>query len=764
MDLFHGVLRVVARTWGTWEDVSALQTFDATDLDDLAPVDRLDFGEGEQLVESLFVGNRAFFISYVMFGYVDPLHTVELADDGLIKDHTEVVIPFWTNRLVPVLGDSRLIGVGADGELSGAPVLSLFDPGAAANPLLASAEPEVGDGTSDATWDPDASTVLEDAVSLPSPGGDATETGLVLLPFQAYDRDTQRFVSGTQLFTFSATTLTRRGLLQHGTPVRRSFPVAGGLTATLSDAGLSLFDAADPDSPVARGHVDLADNYVDWFPLEGGASARIVDRSDSWSWWWGEHAPMVPGHIEVLAPGADLNSPTPLAAVEYPAEAVVFATGSTLVAVDARLMPNSALSDPIESRLAVFDLSDPAAPVLARTLRTTRLPVLRAPPPESWGCGGCVRVPYAPSPDVQALPGALVFVSRPQASAEMGPSRDCRYWPDTEQQCDGVGTQRTCQRYGGELNCVRPLDVEEETCHGAILWCEGTGTDPIAWQCDEVDPTEVELFRDCRDSGVYRQWHRLTLEVLDVRDPQNAALIGPIDLPQDAVAGSVAVEGSTLWASYATIEDVPGDMWAWLRWFAVPIDLSDPSAPVLGEPINVPGDLVLVDGETVLTRDWHRGNGRIDGSVNRSTLDRASASATLLRSHLFDGQDVASVLPDGAGHLLVDHEVSFGGDPNPARISVLDEQLELRASFGTQWRAPLRVVGAGRVLEKVDLEVFVLNLDDPGAPRAQAAFPIRDWPASARPVGNDLVIPGGRYGIYRFDLDFENLPWVAPTP
>ncbi|MBI1948290.1 MAG: beta-propeller domain-containing protein [Deltaproteobacteria bacterium] len=769
MDLFHGVLRVLSHATepaGAMDPIFALQTIDATDPDALAPIERFDFGRNEELKTILFLGNKAFAVTYWVQEYVDPLHIFALYDDGTIVARPEVMEQGWNRRLVPVLGDTRLVGVGVSSEFSGTPTVSLYDAYDLSNPspMLARVEVEVGNATSDATWDADASTVLEGAVSVPSPSGEATETGLVLLPFQAYDGANQRYVTGTQLFTFSATTLTRRGLLQHGTPVRRAFPVAGGLTATLSDAGLSLFDAAVLDQPVARGHVDLAENYVDWLPLRNGASARVVDGSDYWHWWWGEHAPMAPGRIDVLAPSADPNDATPLASIEYPAEAVVFATGSTLVAVDGRVMPGAYESDPMESHLAVFDLSDPAAPELARTLTSTRLPVLRAPPPEDWGCAACVRVPYAPSPDVHALPGALVFVSRPEASASIGQVRNCRYWADNEEHCEGQGLQRVCQRYAGQLECVRPLDVEEETCRGAISFCEGAGYDPVTWQCDEVDPTEVELHRDCYENEGSRRWHRLTLEILDVRDPRGAALIGPVDLPEDAVAGSVTVEGSTLWASIATVEDVPNDMWAWLRWFAVPIDLTDPSAPVMGEPINTPGDLLLIDGDTALTRDWHRGDGRIDGSVNQSTLDRAGAAAALRRTHLFAGRDVGSALPDEAGHLLVDHDATFTDEPSAARISVLDEDLELQATFGLQRRAPLRVAGAGRVLAKVDYEVLVLNLDDPAAPFAQAAFPIRDWPASARVQDHDLVIPGGRYGIYRFDLDFENLPWTAPSP
>lgn len=456
MDVFHDVLRVVSHaSSSTLEPVHSIQTFDAADRDAPAPLDRLDFAPGQDLKTFLFLGNKAFAVTYWVEDYVDPFHTFELADDGTIAQREEHLEDGWNRRLVPVLGGDRLAGAGLSDEFDGTPSVSLYDATDLSNPspLLGRVEVEGPRGISEATWDAGASTVLDGAVSLPAPSGEATETGLVLFPFQAYDGVNQRYLAGTQLFTFSASTLTRRGLLPHGTPVRRTFTVAGGLLATLSDGGLSLFDAANPDQPLSRGGVSLAENQVDWLPLPGGASARVVDPNDYWHWWWGEHSPMPPGRIEVLAPGADLNNAAPLATLEYPAEAVVFATGSTLVAVDGRRQPNAA-SDDIESHLAIFDVSDPSTPVLARTLTSERLPLTRAPPPEAWGCDACVRVPYAPSPDVHALPGALVFASRPMTIEPIGEAESCRYWPAAEMECDEQGSDPLCHRFLGELHCV----------------------------------------------------------------------------------------------------------------------------------------------------------------------------------------------------------------------------------------------------------------------------------------------------------------------
>jgi hypothetical protein len=179
-----------------------------------------------------------------------------------------------------------------------------------------------------------------------------------------------------------------------------------------------------------------------------------------------------------------------------------------------------------------------------------------------------------PSPDVHALPGALVFVSRIDVSASMGPVEFCRLWPERIEQCDSLGV---CRYHAGELECVRPIDDDEATCRGAISYCTRRDGEP---SCEAIDHSGLELTRDCFESEYMREWQRMSLMILDVRDPNEATLIGPIDLPEDARPGAVVVDGSTLWVSIARIVDVPDDTRAWQGWLAVPIDLRIPAYPV----------------------------------------------------------------------------------------------------------------------------------------------------------------------------------------
>ena len=104
------------------------------------------------------------------------------------------------------------MGIGVNDETSRTLAVSLYDITVLTNPepLIAREQVEFGGGWSEARWDHRAFSVLEDAVEIKSPDG-VEETGLVLLPFQGWDDTRETYVSGVQIFTFSETTLTRRG-------------------------------------------------------------------------------------------------------------------------------------------------------------------------------------------------------------------------------------------------------------------------------------------------------------------------------------------------------------------------------------------------------------------------------------------------------------------------------------------------------------------------------------------------------------------------
>lgn len=760
MDLTNGVLRVVSGSSWSGTQTNHVETFDANDLENVLPLDSATFGEGEQLYATLFLGNRAFFVTYLR---VDPFHAFEIADDGTITERAEFVVSGWNDFFRAALGDTRLIGIGTNDEGARTMSVSLYDVTdlSNANPLLARADVAVDTSWSEASYDHRAFSVVEDAVSVAAPAGGATETGLVLLPYQGWDSTGQTYTTAVQIFTFSSTTLTRRGTMPHGTPVRRSFLADDELAANLSDAELSLYGTADPDVPLARGRVALAPNYVDVLPLPEGYLARVNGNADYYWYWWGSQADLPPNSIEVLAPGAHPDSAEAIATLEIPANAAVYASGPTLVVVDTRVLDYSTWPYQTESDVRVFDLSDPEVPVLASSFTTDRL--------QSAGYGGYGMVDcfdcggwwYAPSTDVHAVPGALAFLSRHPMQESLGDVESCNTWPSYQEECvPAADGSMSCSYVGGGIYCTRPTDEQVATCSGSIQRCtyqasaEGEASE---WQCVDVPVGDVETSTSCYTSEQFRYWTRLTVDVLDVRVPASAGLAPAVELPDHDEGVSARAQDSTLWLAFVRPVDVPGDAAAYVRWFARPLDLADPAAPAIGTAINVPGELLAVEGDNATTRDWLWSDDAIEVAVNQVSLDRDAGVATLLATRRFVDRYVSEVKLDGAGHVLVNHRATSWASDEVNHLAVLDEELNPLSDIEVDTWATLKDGVAGRALFQVPGGLLVMNLEDATAPFAQAFFALRGWPNSVRVFDRDVVMPAGRYGVYRFDLDEENL-------
>jgi len=362
MDYHQGILRVVSGS--RWSDPSNhIETFEASDVADVVPVDAVRFGENESLFATLFLGERAFAVTYRL---IDPFHAFAISDAGEITVGAEFLVSGWNDFFRPVFDDTRLLGVGTDDGTGRTLSVSLYDVTEIANPdpLLARESVGAESSSSEASFDHRAFSVLEDAVSALGPGG-AIETGLVLLPFTSFGAGDE-FVADVQLFTFSDHTLTRRGSMAHGSPVRRSFATGEAVVASLSEQELSLFETADPDQPVELGRVELAPDYTDVFRF-GDHRVRIVNgtRNGIRPWGWGTRTV----RAEVVPAALDPDLAEPVAGFAVTEGAAFHRTGSYLVAVV--FDPDATGS--AESEITAFDLSDPLHPVQTAKIRTSRL-------------------------------------------------------------------------------------------------------------------------------------------------------------------------------------------------------------------------------------------------------------------------------------------------------------------------------------------------------------------------------------------------------
>lgn len=761
MDLYEGVLRVASGSTWSGTNTNHIQTFDASDPSSLVLLDEVTYGDGEQLFATLFLGNKAFAVTYLR---VDPFHAFSIDDDGTITERSEFVVSGWNDFFKPVYGGTRLVGIGINDEQGRSMSVSLYDITDLdnADPLLARAEVDADYSWSEASWDHRAFSVIEGATSIAGPNGE-DETGLVLLPFSGWSDDYDRYTAAVQIFSFSDTSLTRRGLMVHGTPVRRSFEAEDGLTANLSEAELSLFGTGDPASPVEHGRVELAPNYSDVLLFDEFA-ARVNYQSDYYyGWYAGEEPP--PSIVDIIPRSQHPDSATPVASVEVPAGAQLYAAGDKLVAVSARIVDYNVYPYTYETRVLSYDLSDPTVPVLTGELVTDRL----IPTggyyyygwDDCWDCG--YRGYWGPTNDVAPVDGGIAFLQRHQERELLGSEETCSTWSNEPSSCTDDGEVTTCTYLEGGVTCRQLEGQDEALCTGGFRRCTyryGEGQD-YSYECVSIDNDEdIETRTSCWTNERYRYWTRFTLEVLDLRAP-TPALLDTIALPLHDEGVGIVQDGSRVWISYKRPESVPGTSLPYVRYFAKKLDLSSLDNPTLGNGVNVPGELLAADGNQLYTRDYIWGETIVETTLNRVTV--AGGLAYLDAIHELDNQIVQQVTLDGAGNALVTHRLAWQfvetQEDYATRLTVLDADGDMSARSTTlvdTW-ATLKDARQGRALFQVPGGLLVLSLADPSAPAPQAFFALRGWPSRIVVEGEDIVVPAGRYGVYRFGLDDFNL-------
>ena len=351
MDLRDGILRLVSNSPGS-PSLNHLETFDLRS-GEARRVSHATFGEGDSLFASLFMDDRAFFVTYRR---VDPFHVFAIDSEGKTIEKTEYIISGWNDFFRPVFADSRLIGIGKNDENGQTMAVSLYDTSLEnKRPFISRAEVAISNSWSEASWDDRAFSVLEDAVSIQAKDG-SIETGMILLPFNGYDRTSGRHTSAVQIFTFSANTLTRRGVMVTDNRVRRSFLADEDTPANLSDRDLSLFSSANPDEPELLGEVNLAPDHTD-LQFYGDHPVRVVRNTP-------DHSGTQLTTLEILAPGDDPADGAARTELTLPANNGVYQVGPLAVAVDRYHRPENE-SGGTSTRITVVDLQNPETPRLA---------------------------------------------------------------------------------------------------------------------------------------------------------------------------------------------------------------------------------------------------------------------------------------------------------------------------------------------------------------------------------------------------------------
>ena len=765
MDLYKGILRVASA--GTWSgsNYNHLQTWNVMDIQHPVEVDHKAFAENENLYATLFLGNKAFFVT---FRQVDPFHAFYIDDDGNAQARSEFEVSGWNDFFKPVMNDSRLVGIGMNDQTMAVSLYDITDLDNS-NPLVARVEVDASNSWSEARWDDKAFSVLQDAVAVQNSAG-KVETGMVLLPFSGWDEQRGTYMAAVQIFTFSDSSLTRRGVMEHGTWVRRSFQPEDGLTANLSEDSLSLFDSTTPDSPRELGRVELAPNYMD-FLVYGQYGARLKYNRDYYYWWWGPSMDMPVNQLQIV----DLDDPDtadPVAVVDLQSDAQVYKVGDLAVAVSMKWVERSENEYGYDTTIDVFDLSDPVHPVHTGTLRTDRLN-----PYYYWyggpGIDDCFDCGWGyywyGSQGAKTVGQTLVFPELKTESELIGVEHVCStYVDDSVESCwENDDGSTTCVMYSGGITCTS-MDGGPEECSGSIQKCTTDEYMWHDWECVDIDPDDVSTTTTCYDYERRNYWSHFALNVLNLEDPRSPDLLPIIDTPREQRAVGMLADGTDLYMSYNIPVDVPGDTRDYARYYFSRVDLSTPSNPVVHSGINIPGDLIAVQdhGHAVFTRDYIWDDEHLESAVNK--LQVQNGVATLLARVRFHDRMVNQTLLDGAGHLLVSHRLSwYAQEAHDTDWNDLYETLSVFDSRGDElsqisqvevddW-AWLKDARVGRAMYQVPGGILVLNLDDAANPFAQAFFSTLGWPQTMVLAGDDMIIPAGKYGIYRFDLNEFNL-------
>ena len=243
--------------WGT--PVTMLENFST----DGSPLASLEIIRGEQLYATRFAGDTAYAVT---FRQTDPLWVIDLKVPyaPVISGHLEV--PGWSTYIEP-LGD-LLFSIGWD---EGRVAASLFDVSDPANPTLASRVflSDSWGGFSESLYDEKALKILP-------------EQNLALIPFTVHSWASEDPGHRIQILEIDSVsrTLRTRGRIVHDFEPRRAAMV-GETLASISQRQLVTADISDPDQPSV-----LADLLLAWPVHRVLANGDYLYQISDGSTWW----------------------------------------------------------------------------------------------------------------------------------------------------------------------------------------------------------------------------------------------------------------------------------------------------------------------------------------------------------------------------------------------------------------------------------------------------------------------------------------------
>jgi len=293
IDAYEGAFRIVTERWRPDGRAVKLFTYDLSDPHNIIGLSELALIKNESLRAVRFDAQRGYVVT---FEQVDPLWVLDLSDptDPSISGHLEA--PGFSTHIEP-LGD-RLVAVGHNDVGDWRPTVLLYDVSDPARPAELDRE-VIGQqyAHSEANYDEKALKVLPEAE-------------LILMPFDYWDQQGDRYVNGLQLVDYSTDRLQQRAWLQHRGTVQRS-GVEDAWLWLLSQLALRTADISDRDDPRVLDEVELA-YYVADVEVISDQYALLAVNDEAYGWNSGQSGRLW------LVPADQPDSYPPLAQLELP--------------------------------------------------------------------------------------------------------------------------------------------------------------------------------------------------------------------------------------------------------------------------------------------------------------------------------------------------------------------------------------------------------------------------------------------------------------
>jgi hypothetical protein len=737
MDYYDGTFRIVTHFWGEWGELgeSKLWIFDTSNPDQISKLGELLIDDAGSLMATRFAKDRAYTI-HLPYS-IDPLDVLDLSDPTkpVLTDVFEM--PGWITHM-EVRG-LKIIALGVDDSSDRNKVaVSLFDVTEPYNAKMTD-RVTIGEGYtwSSANWDPKALSVIDDQ-------------NLVLVPFDSYSYDElgrYESVSGLQIVEFNLETgeLTAGGAIAQIGSVQRTRATTERIFA-ISTQLLQVIDATNRAQPKVTATLELSNNIVDIIPM-GDYCVQIINDNYYYKGTLQTKLRTVP------ATEPDTTNYEVEITVKYSISKIfIYNEFLYLICTEYSYEDNT-----VEGRILIYDYSDPLLPELKSDFLMDYYKGGYYGYYNSWYYG--IRTPITDFNFCQVDGDIIVY--------HPSPEWDYRYFYEEVEVYDN-----------SETNNVKE---EEERSNGS----SDSGTDEPPKERNE---TAQEKPPD--EPVKYVEERTLTeiLYIIDLSNPEEPKDAANITLQNTSQISGLHSNGKILY--FTQREDFSGydenGQWDYIvKNHITKVDLTNPWAPSLLGPINIPGEFLGVNdaGSVIYTQSgeydenyhWHQTLNVLelnnDKAVLVSALDLGNNYADIIiqDSTIFLGYETYYYYTGyyyEEGIKAIDVESSA---PEPTeyqepkiktRLQIIDAQdpknLKLKTTLGLLNYGSIQKVENNKLYIKLTEAngILLYDITNLASPAFLGYYPTHGWVYSIREDTSTgrIYLACGWYGVLMIDV------------